>query len=261
MIDIKINDFHLIDINNALHPSMFTSTDTYDLFIFRLPTIEKETIIPKNSAYLFTKDSCFFYDNNEFVELDGFKGLHKSLNKNINISMQITLNIYHLIENMEDTFYENQDIKEFNKIWFTTKNNLIKVNRVLNKAIEEFKHFIKKSKKEHDFLEIHFDDLLEHLERTNRNALHGLEKLDTLYNFYVSTNNEKMNKTIYILTILSGVFLPLNLIVGFFGMNTTSLPFTKNEYGTYSVIMILFLVILITYTLNKLLKKYRNNYF
>ena len=66
-----------------------------------------------------------------------------------------------------------------------------------------------------------------------------------------------MNRIIYVLTLLSGVFLPLNLIVGFFGMNTTSLPFTKIDGGTYNVILIL-LISALSATLITLLMK-RNN--
>jgi magnesium transporter len=257
MFDIKINDFHKIDLNNPLHPSIFIKTEDYDIFIFRMPFSEDNSIVSKNNSYICTKDSYFLYKQNEFIDLHNFKGMYKSLNEVISHSLQMTLDIYRSIDDMEDSFYENQYVKDFNKIWFMKKNNLIKINRVLNKSIEEFKNFIKNYKNETDYLEIHFDDLLEHLERTNRYAIHGLDKLDTLYNFFTSTNNEKMNKTIYILTILSGVFLPLNLIVGFFGMNTTSLPFTKNEYGTISVIFILIGVLFISYALTILLKKYR----
>jgi magnesium transporter len=46
-------------------------------------------------------------------------------------------------------------------------------------------------------------------------------------------------------TLLSAIFLPLNLLVGFFGMNTTSLPFSQSEGGTYSVLAILFVVAII----------------
>jgi len=257
MFDIKINNFHKTDLNNPLHPSAFIQTADYDVFIFRLPFSEDNSIVSKNSSYICTKDSYYLYNQDEFIDLHNFKGMYKSLNEVINHSMHLTLDIYRSIDDMEDSFYESQNVKDFNKIWFTKKNNLIKINRVLNKALEEFKNFIKNYQNESDYLEVHFDDLLEHLERTNRYAVHGLDKLDTLYNFYTSTNNEKMNQTIYILTILSGVFLPLNLIVGFFGMNTTSLPFTKNEYGTFSVILILLGALFISYTLTILLKKYR----
>jgi magnesium transporter len=46
---------------------------------------------------------------------------------------------------------------------------------------------------------------------------------------------------------LSGIFLPLNLIVGFFGMNTTSLPFASELGGTHIVMWILFSVIVVSF--------------
>jgi hypothetical protein len=52
-----------------------------------------------------------------------------------------------------------------------------------------------------------------------------------------------LNKNIYILTLISGVFLPLNLIVGFFGMNTESLLFKDDPKGTLYVIYILIAII------------------
>jgi magnesium transporter len=157
---------------------------------------------------------------------------------------------------MEDSFYERKAIKDFNHTWFMHKNRLIRINRVLNKANEEMKKFIQAYKESEDFLEVHFDDLSEHLERTNRNALHALEKLDALYNFYVSVHQDKMNSTIYILTFLSAIFLPLNLIVGFFGMNTNALPFAKEEYGSYFVFVLLVLVVIALLIGIKLLKKF-----
>lgn len=45
-----------------------------------------------------------------------------------------------------------------------------------------------------------------------------------------------MNKNIYLLTVLSGIFLPLNLIVGFFGMNTEGLLFKDDPNGTTYVL-------------------------
>ncbi|PLY09306.1 MAG: hypothetical protein C0626_09950 [Arcobacter sp.] len=64
-----------------------------------------------------------------------------------------------------------------------------------------------------------------------------------------------MNRTVYILTLLSGIFLPLNLIVGFFGMNTTSLPFTQGDGGTLLVINTLFISAIISTLLVYFIKK------
>jgi len=94
-------------------------------------------------------------------------------------------------------------------------------------------------KHEEEYLERNFEDIEEHLQRAYRNSGLLLEKLDALYNFNLTQTNESMNQTVYVLTLLSGIFLPLNLIVGFFGMNTTSLPFTVGDGGTYKVVWLL----------------------
>jgi magnesium transporter len=88
----------------------------------------------------------------------------------------------------------------------------------------------------------HYIDLHEHLERTLRSATLQLSKLDYLYNFYSAQANERMNHLIYTLTIISAVFLPLNLVVGFFGMNTSGLPFSDGTSGTMSVIILILLL-------------------
>lgn len=252
-----INDFHIVDIENVNHPSMFKSNEKYDLFIIRLPFLDSEDLTSMSSAYLFKDESCFMYDKekNEFFDLDGMEGLYKNLNHKINMTMDVTASIYQEIENMEDDFYDKRDIKDFNQQWFSKKNDLLRINRLLNKATLEYKKFITSYTKQENFLEIQFEDLYEHLERTSRTSIHALEKLDALYSFYVSINNEKMNQTIFILTILSGIFLPLNLIVGFFGMNTTSLPFTKTDGGTFFVLIILTIISMLSYFLYKISKK------
>jgi magnesium transporter len=94
------------------------------------------------------------------------------------------------------------------------------------------------------------------LERTLRSATLQLSKLDYLYNFYSAQTNERMNHMIYTLTIISAIFLPLNLVVGFFGMNTSGLPFSDGSSGTANVIiLILFLSILTIGIINFVRKK------
>jgi len=71
-----------------------------------------------------------------------------------------------------------------------------------------------------------------------------VEKLDYLYEFYKTKQDEKMNHIMFILTIISAIFLPLTLVTGFFGMNTGGLPFVTDPNGTIkAVVLSLFLEI------------------
>lgn len=257
MFDVNLNHFHLKDIENEIHPSIFIKNEAYDVLIMRLPYKSQKSFKNESYAFVVTESSYYLYDKikKEFSDLQDIQGLYRILNEKINIAMHMTYNLYHKIERIEDGFYEHRYIKRFNHQWFYYKNSLIKINRVISKAMDAMKMFIKNYKIQDDFLEINFKDLHEHLERTSRTAAHALEKLDALYNFYVSNSNEKMNKTIYVLTLLSGIFLPLNLIVGFFGMNTSSLPFSGSEGGTYFVMMILLFMILVSFSIIVYVKK------
>ncbi len=69
-------------------------------------------------------------------------------------------------------------------------------------------------------------------------------RIDDIYTFIQSIKNDKINQNIYILTMISAVMLPLNLITGFFGMNTQGLPFNETKNATIIVVSIMLGVIL-----------------
>lgn len=57
-------------------------------------------------------------------------------------------------------------------------------------------------------------------------------ELDDIYAHIQRVKNDKINRNIYILTLLSALFLPLNLITGFFGMNTNGMFLNGFQNGT-----------------------------
>ena len=102
-------------------------------------------------------------------------------------------------------------------------------------AMIAFERFMKCYKLYENFA---FIDLNEHINRSFRFAKNAIEKLDYLYEFYKAKQDEKMNKIMFVLTLLSGIFLPLTLITGFFGMNTGGLPLVDDPHGTIKAIII-----------------------
>lgn len=254
----KIDSFHFDDIKNEIHPSVFFQHEEYDLFILRIPHTTKTNKLEYYSlAFIITDNMYYYYNKNtkEFISLEDSTGFYKFIDNYVDNTLK-TVNLYWSeIELIEDNIYEGREIKEFNKQWYIYKTDLIRISRVLNKAIETLTLLMKIYKKEDDYLERNFEDLFEHISRANRNSEHLLEKLDSIYNFHLNQTNEQMNRTVYILTLLSGIFLPLNLIVGFFGMNTTTLPFTQENGGTYKVLILLaisgLLAIMITFFMRR----------
>ncbi|MCV3544767.1 magnesium transporter CorA family protein, partial [Campylobacter lari] len=92
--------------------------------------------------------------------------------------------------------------------------------------------------------------ILINLGNLERSIKENITRLESIYTYINTVRNEKINKNIYFLSIISAIFLPLNLIVGFFGMNTKNLFLSENDYGTYyilAVILSIFFILFLWY--------------
>lgn len=236
----QLDRFHLLDIKNASHPSMFVEEAHYDILILTLPSKEKELKVDAH-AFVFDATTYYHFDrhSNQFTDVKSIQTVYEFLNEKTNLTMKMVASIHESIEWMEEKLYEKKPFSHFTRYWLNHKKDLARIHRLLNLAEETLEKFLQSYLHEEDFLLTHFKDIEEHLQRTNRSVLLAIEKLGNLYSFYTTRNNERMNKTIYLLTILSGVFLPLNLIVGYFGINTQGLPLSDMENGSLWVIGLL----------------------
>ena len=75
-------------------------------------------------------------------------------------------------------------------------------------------------------------------------------RVEDIYTFIQSAKNDKINKNIYLLTLISALFLPLNFITGFFGMNTNGMFLSSFKDGTlivFAFIAMLFVLFFIFY--------------
>ncbi len=63
--------------------------------------------------------------------------------------------------------------------------------------------------------------------------------------------SEQMNKTMYILSIVAAIFLPLGLITGLLGVNVGGIPGTENQYGFAAVTIALVIFAYIQYLVFK----------
>lgn len=235
-IEERLNRFHLLDLKNPTHPSMFVQESSYAMLILALPRKEKELKI-HSYAFVFEGAHSYHFDTSHhtFVLLETLHNVYEILNEETNQTMKIVAAIHESIDWMEEKLYNTAPFASFMRYWLGHKKDLARLQRLLVLGAETMERFIEEYGEREDFLTVHFKDIHEHLERTHRSVLLASEKLNNLYTFYTSRNNEKMNRTIYILTILSGIFLPLNLIVGYFGINTQGLPLSELSNGSFMV--------------------------
>jgi len=238
-VKFDLNRYLLDDIENKDHPSDFEATKEYSILILRLPYIKGDEVRVVSYAFLI-KDKVYIFDRKtqEFEVLGDFLDLHRFLDVRVD-KILAKINKFHIqIAKMEDDLYEDVIDKSFANEWLKLKKDLVLIERLMGHALIAFERFLKFYKSEVDNFE--FKDLKEHFERAYRFTKTAIEKLDYLYEFYRAKQDEKMNKIMFVLTLLSGIFLPLTLVTGFFGMNTGGLPLTDDPYGTLKAVIIAF---------------------
>lgn len=69
--------------------------------------------------------------------------------------------------------------------------------------------------------------------------------LSGIMDIYLSTNANKMNEVMKVLTIMSSIFIPVTFIAGVYGMNFEFMPELKSPFG-YAVIWAVMLTIIIS---------------
>ncbi|MFT7860851.1 MAG: CorA family divalent cation transporter [Sulfurimonas sp.] len=257
----KIDPLHIKDIQNPDHPSHYFTTKGYDLLIIRFFEIENDELKGVSVPYIVYEGSIYKYirEHNNFIVLHTVQEMLHSIELRSKKAEQLVSRYIDEIDHLEDALYSRKIPAIFLDIWFDLKKDLTRIDRLLERIDIVLKEYIDKNKKKEYFPDDTMSNILEHIQRFQRLAnLHTL-KLDTLYNYYNSLKNDKINNNIYVLTILSGIFLPLNLVVGFFGMNTQNLFFTNDPDGTYNVVLILglmFVVLLFTFPLTRIIHRY-----
>lgn len=247
-VEHLVDPLHLEDLRNDLHPSIFDDNDDYDMLIVRLPVIGKKLDV-LSLGFIITKEGSYLFNSvkHRLEELESrFEGPHNQ----IDVVLDHLLKSFHAyqdeISDMEERLYDDTVKTNFMTQWLTLKRDILRIERIMFRAANVMQDMINYYETEKEFPMNHYIDIHEHCERILRSATLQLSKLDYLYNFYNTRTNEKMNRLIFLLTIISAVFLPLNLIVGFFGMNTSGLPFTQGADGTLNVVVGLILLVIVT---------------
>ncbi len=89
------------------------------------------------------------------------------------------------------------------------------------------------AQRDHDLLEVRSRDVLEHIERVVHHVRRLEQSAETAVQMHFSVQGSRTNDIMRTLTVLTAIFLPLNLITGFFGMNFESLPLIHQQTGLW----------------------------
>lgn len=79
--------------------------------------------------------------------------------------------------------------------------------------------------------QLFFRDLQDHSSRIIDTVETHRDLLSGIMDIYLSTNSNKMNEVMKVLTIMSSIFIPVTFIAGVYGMNFDYMPELKSPYG------------------------------
>ena len=236
----EIDTLILEDIENPNHPSEFIVQERYSVLILRLPEVLSEGVDIASLPFVISNGSVCLYNRNT-ASLD-YMGKLEELVRFLDVRIDRLIKdvqVYHYdIEMLEESLYEESVSELFMQEWLRYKKDVSLIHRVMFHTTLAFELFVNHYKKSEEFDLLAFADILEHMGRIRDLSKSAMEKLDNLYDFYRAKVDERMNKNMYYLTVISGIFLPLTLITGFFGMNTGGLPYTSDPNGTFKVVVI-----------------------
>lgn len=86
-----------------------------------------------------------------------------------------------------------------------------------------------------DSNDIYYRDLNDHVIRIIDTVETYRDLLAGIMDIYLSTNSNKMNEVMKVLTIMSSIFIPVTFVVGVYGMNFEYMPELKTQNGYYIV--------------------------
>jgi magnesium transporter len=99
--------------------------------------------------------------------------------------------------------------------------------------------------REHELLKVRSRDVLEHIERVIHHVRRMGQSAESAVQMHFSAQSNRTNDIMRTLTALTAVFLPLNLITGFFGMNFEFLPVIHSPTGFWWVFGLMVLLVVV----------------
>jgi Mg2+ and Co2+ transporter CorA len=100
----------------------------------------------------------------------------------------------------------------------------------------------KQAKRERELLRLRSRDVLEHVERVLGHVRRLEQSIETAVQMHFSALGHRTNNIMRTLTVLTAIFLPLNLITGFFGMNFDFLPLIHSAEGFWLALLTMIVV-------------------
>lgn len=158
---------------------------------------------------------------------------------------EVVEHIFIKIEILEEEVYHRpkpetaHSIQELKKEVIRLHKWIFPVKELVHRLIDSENTLISKDTK------LFLRDALDHCIEVNENLQIYRELSISLMEMYMSNMSNKMNEVMKVLTIMASIFIPLTFIAGVYGMNFERMPELHWEYGYFTVLGLMLLILII----------------
>jgi magnesium transporter len=139
------------------------------------------------------------------------------------------------VEEIEEDIINNSDKKSLLELYHLKREMIYLRKQVwplrdmINNMVRSETHLMNPS------TDIYLRDLSDHVTRIIDTVETYRDLLSGIMDIYLSTNANKMNEVMKVLTIMSSIFIPVTFIAGVYGMNFQNMPELKTKDGYYFI--------------------------
>ena len=98
------------------------------------------------------------------------------------------------------------------------------------------------ARRERELLRVRSRDVLEHIERVLSHVRRLEHSAENAVQMHFSALSHRTNDIMRTLTVLTAIFMPLNLVTGFFGMNFDKLPLIHSATGMWVTVLLMIVI-------------------
>lgn len=277
-------DFHELDIEASLEWNQKARIDIYDdysFLVFHFPKYnpirkvyelnEYNIFLGKNFLITFRDfhwnhiDRIFNYykdqrnvnelvEDEEEIKITTWYILYEIIQTMLEKMFRVSRTNHKEVRILENQVFENNDYNLVRDIMIK-KRNIILIKNMFKPQVMLFKQLEYTINKMYEWeMEVYFEDLEDKLDQILSEMSILQEYIDSVEDAFKTMLDIKTNSVIKLLTIFSAFMLPLTLVTSFYWMNI-DLPFQKNPYFVYFILVFSIVWMFITYFYFK--KKWR----
>ncbi|OPJ65028.1 magnesium/cobalt transporter CorA [Clostridium oryzae] len=261
-------NFHPLAIEDCLHYLQRPKVDKYENYNFFV-------IHALNNATLTSTEVDMFAGNNFIVSfhkdsLEEFEHIKNVITKSPHLLKEGIIYIeYEIFDELVDNYFPpvyeiedritdleeievSRDGKYFIDKIFSTRNDLLKLRRIINQMRDLLYRIITSEHlSQHKNRHAYFADIYDHLLRLSEIIESSLLMTSDLRDSYMSMTSDKMNKIMMFFTAITTIFVPVTFIAGVYGMNFSFMPELTYRYGYFIVLFIMLAIIVSMFILFK----------